>query len=265
MNYEVTQFDRRFGLVLMKVMAPELTGIIKAFRRPAPQDQASYLTLKNHVDSNEFAGQRALVIGGSRGLGEVAAKLLAAGGAEVKITYHQGREDARRIVDDIVLNGGVADSFHYDVLNPEIDSLNISVNDWAPTHLYYFATPFIVPGAKGIFSPTLFYNFCDYYVLGLFNTVNQLRALGIRYIFYPSTVFIDELPANMGEYATAKFASEMLCTFLEKTDREIKVYKPRLPRVATDQTVSIMPVTNQDPALIMIKELRAFRDSSIGN
>jgi hypothetical protein len=264
MTYEVTQFDRRFGLVVMKVTAPEMTGIIKAFRRPAPQAQPSYLTLKHQVDSSEFAGQRALVIGGSRGLGEVAAKLLAGGGADVKITYHQGKEDAHRIVDDIVWNGGISDSFHFDVLNPQIEPINISINGWAPTHLYYFATPFIISGTKGLFSPKLFNRFCDYYVAGFINTVKLLRTFGIRYIFYPSTVFIDELPPNMGEYAAAKIASEMLCTFLEKTDRETKVYKPRFPRVATDQTVSIMPSSNQDPAPIMLKELRSFRDLSSG-
>jgi len=265
MNYAVTNLDRRFGLVLMKIIAPDMTGIIKAFRRPAPQEQANYLTLKHHVDSNEFAGQRALVIGGSRGLGEVTAKLLSGGGADVKITYHQGKEDARRIVDDIVSGGGIADSFYFDVLNPKIDPHDISISDWIPTHLYYFATPFIFSGLKGIFSPQLFGKFCNYYVVGFINTVSQVSEFGIRRTFYPSTVAIDELPTNMGEYAAAKIASEILCTFLEKTNREMVIYKPRFPRVATDQTVSIMPVTNQDPVPIMIKELRYFRDSSIGN
>ena len=264
MNYEVIKFDRRFGLVLMKVIAPGMTGIIKAFRRPAPQEQANYLTLKNQVDSNEFAGQHALIIGGSRGLGEVAAKLLSGGGADVKITYHQGKEDVRRIVDDIVSNGGLADSFHFDVLNPEIGPADISTNDWVPTHLYYFATPFIFSGVKGIFSSRLFSKFCDYYVAGFINTINQVSNFGLRHIFYPSSAAIDELPANMGEYAAAKIAGEMLCTFLEKTNREMTIYKPRFPRMATDQTVSITPVINQDPAPIMIKELRSFRDSSIG-
>lgn len=264
MNYEVINLDRRFGLVFMKIIAPNMTGIIKAFRRPAFQEQANYLTLANIVDSKEFAGQRALVIGGSRGLGEVAAKLLSGGGADVKITYHQGKEDARRIVDDIVSQGGIADSFHYDVLNPKLGIPNISINDWFPTHLYYFATPFIFSGAKGIFSLPLFNKFCDYYIAGFLHTVNQLSKFGIRHIFYPSTVAIDELPANMGEYATAKIASEMLCAFLEKTNREMTIYKPRFPRVATDQTASSIPVANQDPVPIMINELRSFRDLSIG-
>ena len=216
--------------------------------------------MKKLVDSNEFAGQQALIIGGSRGLGEVAAKLLAAGGANVKITYHQGKEDACYIVDDIVSGDGVAACLHFDVLNPGVDQQCITENNWVPTHLYYFATPFIFSAVKGIFSPELFNKFISYYVVGFINTVNQLRDLGLRSIFYPSSVAIDELPLNMGEYAASKMAGEILCTFLGKSLREIKIYKPRLPRVATDQTVSLMPVANQDATQIMLEHLRLFRN-----
>lgn len=262
MNYEVTNFDRRFGLILMKIIAPEMAGVIKAFRRPIPQKQANYVSLKHQVDSNEFAGQCALIIGGSRGLGEVAAKLLSGGGADVKITYHQGQDDARHIVDDIVSSGGVADSFHFDVLSSKIDPHDTPMNDWIPTHLYYFATPFIFSGVKGIFSPQLFDRFCDYYVAGFMNTISEF---GVMNIFYPSTVAIDEVPTDMGEYIAAKIASEMLCTFVEKNSRGMKIYKPRFPRMATDQTVSIIPVNNLDPVSIILKELRYFRDLSARN
>ena len=84
--------------------------------------------------------------------------------------------------------------------------------------------------------------------------------MNIRHIFYPSTVAIDELPGNMGEYTSAKIASETLCDFLEKGDANLTIFKPRFPRLATDQTVSIIPVDNKDPVSIMVKELRSFRD-----
>lgn len=261
MNYEVTKLDKRVGLVLMKVVSPDMTGTIKAFRRPAPLVQEKYLSLKNKVDNHEFSDQRALIIGGSRGLGEVVAKLLSGGGADVKITYHQGKKDAMRIVDDIVSNGGIADCCQYDVLNPEKSFPNILMNDWVPTHLYYFATPFIFSGIKGKFSPRLFTKFCDYYVTGFVNIVDQLSDSGVKNIFYPSTVAIDELPTSMGEYAVTKIASEKLCDFLEKSDQDMTIYKPRFPRVATDQTVSIIPVINHDPVPLMIKELRAFKEA----
>jgi len=260
MNYAVEKFDKRFGLARIRISAPEIDGKIIAFRRPAPKDQASFLTLKNLVEINEFVGQRALIIGGSRGLGEVAAKLLCGGGATVRITYYKGKEDAHRIVSDIVSNGAIADSFLLDIFNPEIAEQNISLDNWIPTHLYYFATPFIFSGVSGRFSTKLFRNFCDYYVTGFVNIINQMKNFDIRRIFYPSTIAIEELPENMGEYVAAKIAGEALCSFLEKSHPHLRIHRPRLPRLATDQTNSIFPVENQDPAPILLNELRKFRD-----
>ena len=259
LRYTVEEFDRRFGLVTMKVSGPGMTGKIKAFLRPKPLQQDKFQILKNKVNNNEFANQRALIIGGSRGLGEVASKLLAGGGADVKITYHMGKEDAWNVVDDIVGNGGTADCFQYNVLEPSIDPNLVSNELWRPTHLYYFATPFIFAGTTGIFLPELLKTFCDYYVIGFVNLFYQLKDLGVKRVFYPSSVAIDEIPNNMGEYASAKIAGELLCDYLEKTNQGLIIYKPRFPRVATDQTVSIMPVKNEDPAIIMIKELRVFQ------
>lgn len=261
LNYEVTKLDKGLHLAFIKVIAPGMTGSIQAFVRPAPQHQSSYLHLKGLVERNEFGGQRALVIGGSRGLGEVVAKLLCAGGAKVKITYYQGKEDARRVVDEIVSNGDACQFSYLDVLNPE-SVPDTSQSDWNPTHLYYFATPFIFSAVMGKFSADLFNRFCDYYVIGFIKTVDQLR-LGLKNVFYPSTVAIDELPLNMGEYAAAKMAGEAVCAFLEKKHPGMKIHRPRLPRMSTDQTVSLMPVHNLDPVPAMIKALRSFRDSSI--
>lgn len=257
MRYEVTKFDARFALVLMKVTAPGLNGSIKAFVRPPPQSQAAYLSLKGLVTNHEFAGQRALVVGGSRGLGEVTAKLLGMGGAQVKITYLQGKADACRIVDEIVSAGGRAECFHLDVLDLENGLSDALLSDWSPTHLYYFATPFISSGTKGKFSTELFSRFCEYYVTGLMRTINRLAIGGLRKIFYPSTTFIDEVPSDMGEYVAAKMAGEMLCAFLEKTMPEAIIARPRLPRMTTDQTVRLMPVKNLDPVPVMLQALRA--------
>lgn len=262
LNYEVAKFDKRFGLAIMKVLAPGMTGSIKAVVRPVPQEQAGYRKLKELVNSHEFSGQQALIVGGSRGLGEVAAKLLCAGGAKVRLTYHRGKEDACRVVDEVSSNGGIANVFPFDVLNLKEGLLETFFNGWRPTHLYYFATPFIAPGVEGRFSLNLFQRFCDYYVTGFMNTVNQLKSLGLKNVFYPSTAFIDEPPLNMSEYTAAKAAGEMLCAFLEANHREMAVYRPRLPRMATDQTMSLLPVDKLDPVPMMIKALRCFRDST---
>ena len=77
------------------------------------------------------------------------------------------------------------------------------------------------------------------------------------------TSVIDELPADMGEYIAAKTAGEALCGFLEQTHRDLAIHKPRLPRMATDQTASLLPVKNEDAVSIMLEHLRILGDLSL--
>lgn len=263
LHYAVEKLDRSFHLASLRLAGPGMTGAIKAFVRPAPRPQPGYLELKREVAGGEFAGQSALVVGGSRGLGEVAAKLLCAGGARVKITYHQGREDARRVVDEIVAHGGAASCARFDVLQPDGDPADGAPADRPPSHLYYFATPFISPGEWGSFSADLFHKFCAYYVAGFARTVERLRTLGLKNVFYPSTAYVDELPWNMGEYAAAKTAGETMCRLLEKKHPEMKIHRPRLPRMATDQTAGLLPVRNQEPVPVLVKALRSFLGKAV--
>jgi glucose 1-dehydrogenase len=53
-------------------------------------------------------GQKALVTGGSSGIGESVARYLAASGASVVVNYHSEAEEAHKIVDDIKSAGGEA-------------------------------------------------------------------------------------------------------------------------------------------------------------
>jgi hypothetical protein len=95
----------------------------------------------------------------------------------------------------------------------------------------------------------------------LLRTLQAVAAslAGLQKIFYPSSAAIEELPLNMGEYAAAKMAGEILCDFLQKANPTLTIHKPRLPRMATDQTVSLLPVNNQDPASVLLTHLRYLR------
>jgi hypothetical protein len=84
-------------------------------------------------------------------------------------------------------------------------------------------------------------------------------STGLQKIFYPSSAAIEELPLDMGEYAAAKMAGETLCDFLQKANPGLAFHKPRLPRIATDQTVSLLPVSNQDPVSVLLANLRYLR------
>jgi acyl dehydratase len=260
LSYRAAGGNPRLGLILLEVGAPGMRGRIKAFHRPRPRGQASFEDLRRGVGPGEFAQQRALIVGGSRGLGEVAAKLLAAGGAETIVTYHRGERDAQRVVADIVALGGRAACRPWNVLEPAPGLPGAPGEPAQPLYLYYFATPFIFGGVKGAFSAERFRTFSEYYVAGFQRAAQALAASGLRRIFYPSSVAVDEPPADMGEYAAAKSAGEALCDVLQKTQPGLVVHRPRLPRLATDQTASLLPLGDRDPAPIILTHLRVLRD-----
>lgn len=255
MSFHVEKFDARFSRVILQVSGASASGKLYVFYRPSNKQQQSYLNIQKFVSRDEFSGQRAVVIGGSRGLGEVTAKLLSAGGAEVVITYYRGSQDANSVVSEIASGGGKASTIAYDIMSPPADLASQLRKEWWPTHLYYFATPFIFEGKRGKFNPELYSTFSDYYVKGFISTIHAFRDIGCKFekVFYPSSVAIDELPEDMIEYSAAKAAGECVCQFLDKTEKETEFVFLRLSRLDTDQTASIFQVENTDPVPYMLR------------
>jgi hypothetical protein len=241
LQYSVKHFDVRFNLATLMIDVPGMRGIIKAFLRPTPVQQPSSAELRAQVAADRYAGQRALVVGGSRGLGEVMAKALAAGGAEVVLTYHSGAQEAQAVVADIAGQGGRARCLRMDVTATDGA---VAVGNWRPTHLYYMATPFISVGQRGLWSADVFAHFSACYVDGFARLVEDLYSPVLAGVFYPSSVFLDEKPLDMSEYVAAKSAGEALCGMLQKARPGVRFLHKRLPRLATDQTLSLMPATN---------------------
>ncbi len=264
MRYQSSEFDERFSRITVNISGPDVIGNLSVFYRPPPKKQPSYLEVVQYVSKTEFAGQQALIIGGSRGLGEVTAKLLSAGGAKVRLTYHCGEQDARNIVREITEAGGIADAIKFDVLSPPMTAgASLFGKEWTHAYLYYFATPFIFEGARGKFSSALFDKFCNYYVKGFINTIQIFKHIGINLdkVFYPSSVAIEEMPLDMGEYSAAKAAGEVVCQFLNKTEKKSEIIFTRLPRLDTDQTASIMHVQNNDPVVSMLEIVRQMQNN----
>jgi 3-oxoacyl-[acyl-carrier protein] reductase len=68
--------------------------------------------------TNNLAGKAALVTGGSRSIGAAIAKRLAAGGADVAITYSASPDKAANVVREIEAAGGRAIAIHADAGDP---------------------------------------------------------------------------------------------------------------------------------------------------
>jgi hypothetical protein len=131
------------------------------------------------------------------------------------------------------------------------------MDDFAPTDIYYFATPFIFSGQKDVFVESRLKNFMDFYLQGFHRIVDHFSKRGVNRYFCPSSVALDEKPASMGEYCVAKAAMEAYCEWVVKNRPSITITHPRLPRLATDQTSSIAATDNGDTAL-MLELLRDF-------
>ena len=213
LRFRVKYSDEDYRLIRLAVAGAGWSGLIDTFARPEPTAQADLARIATHVAANEFAGTAALVVGGSRGLGELVARILAVGGAHVTITYAVGEADARRLRDEIVAFGGRCDIMRYDVRRQNAAE-QLAQLKTAPAVLYYMATPMIFQRAIGAFSADRLQEFLTFSVTGFDSPViDALRSKNgsAMAIFYPSSVSIDERPANMTEYTMAKAAGEILC------------------------------------------------------
>jgi acyl dehydratase/NAD(P)-dependent dehydrogenase (short-subunit alcohol dehydrogenase family) len=262
MQYQVARVDDHYRLLNIDVQGLGVRGSVEAFARHPPIAQPSINELSALVKPKEFAGQRALILGGSRGLGELTAKLIAAGGGHPFITYAVGRRDAERIIVEISQWGGNCDALQYDVRMPAAPQLRSLA---APvSQVYYYASGQIFGRKTKEFQPAIFDDFLQFYVRAFYDLCAALREStqqGIS-VFYPSSVAVQERPRNMTEYAMAKAAGELLCADLNRFWPTMHITMVRLPRLLTDQTSTVASVENAnsvDTILPIIREVQGFR------
>lgn len=259
LDYSVSSSDERFNRLLIQVENNVCSGEIEAFYRAPPVDQPSFEAIQQLVSRTQFQDQRALVVGGSRGLGEIIAKLLAAGGAKTIITFASGRQDAERVTNEISENGGDCSAIHYNVLDPATQITDCFGGDKI-THIYYLASPVIEKSEQPIWDGQLFEKFCSYYLTGLSSLLtmcakNQENKKSQLNIFIPSTVFLSEPLKGFAEYCAAKAATETFSQNLITIQPNWRVHAPRLPRMQTDQTSGIENRDSMEAANLILQEL----------
>jgi hypothetical protein len=257
LNFAVIRVDERFRSLVQTIAGGGIEGTVEAFFRQPPTEQPPIAELARHVAPDAFAGQAALVAGGSRGLGALTAKLLAVGGARVIATYAVGQAEATALASEITAWGGKCHILHYDARMPARPQMGA-----LPTHpsfLYYFATGPIFRRKTRLFDPAILEDFIAIYVRGFQDLCQALagdRARPLR-AYYPSSVAVsaDQRPRDMTEYAMAKAAGEILCQELKRFMPGVTTIVTRLPRLSTDQTASIFPIATASPVEVMLPVL----------
>ena len=259
LRFRVATTDPRFRLLKLAIAGGGWTGSIDAYARPEPAAQPDIPILAAKVARDEFRGGSVLVVGGSRGLGEVIAKMAAIGGAHVTVTYAVGEADARRVQGELRAHGFDCDILRYDVReSPEPQLAPIATK---PDEVYYLATPSIFRRRTSLFDPKRLDEFLAFYVTGFHQLCRALKAMSSDRvsIFYPSSESVDKRPAGMTEYTMAKVAGEVLCADMLAFERPGSILVQRLPRLATDQTATIMDVEEADAAAVLLPIMRQVR------
>ena len=260
LGYEVTYLDERFRKARIEVAGQAIRGTIQVFVRVPPVSQAGMEEVSQSVERTEFQAMRALIVGGSRGLGEVTAKVIAAGGGEVLLTYASGRTDAESLAQAIRQWGGKASTLPYDVRKPAPEQL--AALDHCPTHVFYFATNSIFSQRYQVLSASALDDFMHFYVHAFYDLCTALRARtdapGKLRVYYPSSVAIEDRPAGLTEYAMAKAAGEILCTDMNRAYDSLEIVTTRLPRLPTDQTATVLPERDLSPLKTIIPIVRSM-------
>jgi acyl dehydratase/NAD(P)-dependent dehydrogenase (short-subunit alcohol dehydrogenase family) len=255
-DYRVDRVHERLGLVELILTSGDVSIVAEAAVRPDPPQQLSAVAVAAVTTPDLCPGARVLVVGGSRGLGELAAKVAHAGGAEVLLTYRSGNDDARRLVEEL---GDGARACGFDAGSPSDDAM-ADVLTFDPTHLMYFATPPILKRPSGSWDHDTFSEFVQVYVSALSRLLAALGDQALRSVLYPSSVFVDLRPDGFAEYATAKEMGEMLCRAFGAVHSKLTIAVPRLPPLATDQTAGTSKIRasgNLDVLLPILREVLA--------
>ncbi len=259
-SFSVASVDRRFSRAQIDVTGSGVSGRLTAFVRSPPAVQPGPEEWSVRPRPEEFAGQTALVVGGSRGLGELTALMLAVGGARVAITYRTGVADAERVlrrVRDLGADGWVFALDVSDDRGPDDLRAALERRHALPTHLYYFATPPIFIGTP-TYSDELRARFERYYCTDFERLVGALRTGPLIAALQPSSEAVEHEVRGLAEYADAKRSAEDLCRRLSEGDDGLFAAAPRWPRLETDQTATFMPTPVGDAAEVVLTAIRSL-------
>jgi hypothetical protein len=250
-KYSVQNMDTRFNMLRLLVSGGSIEVRADVILRKPPVKQISSSSLREVIQVDEFADVRAIVIGGSRGLGELTVNALAAGSARILFTYFRGENDANILRD---LTSSHSANMQFDVNIQDSSTINRMI-EFCPTHLFYYATPHIAKQTDTTWNQSLYDDFYTTYVDQFNSLINSLNLCGI---FVPSSTFITSNETGFSEYIKAKTATEEFCDRWRSQHPNVNLVVERLPPLVTDQTsqnLGINSEKNLDILLPIIKKM----------
>mgnify|MGYP001393208400 CR=1 FL=1 len=245
--YKIITKDERFGLINLEYVGCNLRSRMTTIERPHYQPKTIDEISKKVPKSIDLGNQKILVIGGSRGIGAAFAKVASILGADLSITFASGFADANNVATEInsfcdkvvtILPLDVKSSSDIDNTSFEYDTL------------VYFASPKISPTEYG-FDQGLFESFYTFYCKSFEAIAKRFSEQGGLTVYWPSTIFLDDNNNKFQEYVAAKSIGEKICEKLLETTN-LTVFFPRLAKISTDQTLSLIQENNLDAVDIAI-------------
>ncbi|HYK53602.1 MAG TPA: MaoC/PaaZ C-terminal domain-containing protein [Candidatus Eremiobacteraceae bacterium] len=260
LRFEVRKVDDRFRIIDVAVEGSGLSGSAYAFARKPPVEQRSVRDIASIVRGDEFASTKALIVGGSRGLGAATAKIIAAGGGRVTITHLVGEEEGDALVAEI--SEARCSALRFDAgADPDAQ---LNTLPWDYDQIYYFATPQVRRQKSEPFERDRFESLIGIQVLGFQRLCELMQArVGTPVtIFYPSTAALDGEARGVEELVKSKAEGEMLCAEMSRQWTEARIIVKRLPPVLTDQTAAVKPAKLLDAVDVMLPIVREMSEAS---
>jgi len=256
LNFQLDYFDETYKTCFYNFYGKNTNGRLQCVYRP---ENVKQIKLKNILINNEqFKNEKVLVIGGSRGIGEVISKIFYAGGADVILSYYNCYSEALAIREESNNNIKIV---KYNVLE-DYDKINDIIDNIEVTKIFYMATPKMIENEY--FNINTFDLYYKYYCKGFNLLFEKINKKSLKYIFYPSSEYIN-IENNFKEYSLAKKMGEEIIKTLEYNYKNIKFDYIRLPRLLTDLTNSIINDLSKNPYEYLIKHFNILEKKEIIN
>ncbi|NRA65838.1 MAG: hypothetical protein HRU19_15225 [Pseudobacteriovorax sp.] len=249
----VSKIDERFSLARLELVSSRYKMNLKSFVHPKLKPISSILHLSKKFDLSNIKSHKALIIGGSSGLGSIVSRILLASGCQVYSTYN-GNDFGVQLIEKECEDFSCTQKFSYSQLSVDSlqDSLPFVLNSEFDA-IYYFATPRIFDKSLEFFNPRKYEIFSKYYIYAveeLYRIYRQKYPDRKLLFCTPSTVAIEEKISELNEYSLAKAAAELLLKKIGEFDKNFHFFSPRLPRFESQQTLTFFQGLNKDPEKI---------------